>query len=79
MIETNIISLNKLKGLKKQSIVLATHNKGKISEINKRLPTEGDLTTHLSTIFTENRLKKYIVTLFFCLSFFLFLPKKKHL
>ena len=33
---------------------------GKISEINNRLPTESDLSTHLSTIFTENRLKKYI-------------------
>jgi glutamate--cysteine ligase len=33
---------------------------GKISEIRNRLPTENDLTTHLSTIFTENRLKKYI-------------------
>ena len=33
---------------------------GKINEIGNRLPTEGDLTTHLSTIFTENRLKKYI-------------------
>ena len=33
---------------------------GKISEINNRFPTEDDLTTHLSTIFTENRLKKYI-------------------
>ena len=33
---------------------------GKIIEINKRLPTENDLSTHLSTIFTENRLKKYI-------------------
>ena len=33
---------------------------GKISEIENRLPTESDLTTHLSTIFTENRLKKYI-------------------
>ena len=33
---------------------------GKIKEINNRLPTEDDLTTHLSTIFTENRLKKYI-------------------
>ena len=32
----------------------------KINEIDNRLPTEGDLTTHLSTIFTENRLKKYI-------------------
>tara|TARA_Y100000768_G_scaffold382961_1_gene364255 strand:+ start:190 stop:1479 length:1290 start_codon:yes stop_codon:yes gene_type:complete len=33
---------------------------GKISEINNRLPTENDLSIHLSTIFTENRLKKYI-------------------
>jgi glutamate--cysteine ligase len=33
---------------------------GKITEIGNRLPTEKDLTTHLSTIFTENRLKKYI-------------------
>ena len=33
---------------------------GKIIEIGNRLPTESDLTTHLSTIFTENRLKKYI-------------------
>jgi len=33
---------------------------GKIKEINNRPPTENDLATHLSTIFTENRLKKYI-------------------
>ena len=33
---------------------------GKINEIENRLPSEKDLTTHLSTIFTENRLKKYI-------------------
>jgi glutamate--cysteine ligase len=33
---------------------------GKIQEINNRLPKEDDLATHLSTIFTENRLKKYI-------------------
>ena len=33
---------------------------GKINEIGNRLPTENDLTTHLSTVFTENRLKKYI-------------------
>ncbi len=33
---------------------------GKISEIDNKLPTEDDLTTHLTTIFTENRLKKYI-------------------
>jgi glutamate--cysteine ligase len=34
--------------------------KGKIQEIKNKLPTEKDLTTHLSTIFTENRLKKYV-------------------
>ena len=33
---------------------------GKINEIGNRLPVERDLATHLSTIFTENRLKKYI-------------------
>ena len=33
---------------------------GKIDEIDNRLPNENDLSTHLSTIFTENRLKKYI-------------------
>ena len=33
---------------------------GKISEISNRLPNESDLSMHLSTIFTENRLKKYI-------------------
>ena len=33
---------------------------GKINEINNRLPMENDLSIHLSTIFTENRLKKYI-------------------
>ena len=33
---------------------------GKIKEIENKLPTEQDLATHLSTIFTENRLKKYI-------------------
>jgi len=33
---------------------------GRIKEIDNRLPTEKDLATHLSTIFTENRLKKYI-------------------
>ena len=32
----------------------------KISEIDNRLPNENDLSTHLSTIFTENRLKKYV-------------------
>ena len=33
---------------------------GEIKEINNRLPSQKDLSTHLSTIFTENRLKKYI-------------------
>ena len=33
---------------------------GKIKEIGNRTPSENDLSTHLSTIFTENRLKKYI-------------------
>ena len=33
---------------------------GNIKEIDNRLPDENDLSTHLSTIFTENRLKKYI-------------------
>ena len=33
---------------------------GKISEVNNRHPNENDLSIHLSTIFTENRLKKYI-------------------
>ena len=33
---------------------------GKIEDIQNRLPSDADLTTHLSTIFTENRLKKYI-------------------
>ena len=34
--------------------------KGNVKEISNRLPTENDLATHLSTVFTENRLKKYI-------------------
>ena len=38
--------------------------KGKIQEIGNRLPTKTDLTTHLSTIFTENRVKKYICLLY---------------
>ena len=33
---------------------------GKIHEVNNLPPNENDLSTHLSTIFTENRLKKYI-------------------
>ena len=33
---------------------------GKIDEIGNRLPNKDDLSSHLSTIFTENRLKQYI-------------------
>ena len=33
---------------------------GKIDEIENKFPNENDLSIHLSTIFTENRLKKYI-------------------
>jgi glutamate--cysteine ligase len=33
---------------------------GKVKEIKNEIPSEKDLSTHLSTIFTENRLKKYI-------------------
>lgn len=43
-----------------QNYIFKDFMEGKISEINNRLPTEDDLTTHLTTIFTENRLKKYI-------------------
>ena len=43
-----------------QKYIFRDFMNGKINEINNRLPTEYDLSTHLSTIFTENRLKKYI-------------------
>ena len=33
---------------------------GKIKELEKKFPEESDLAFHLSTIFTENRLKQYI-------------------
>ena len=33
---------------------------GRLDEINNELPDENDLSIHLSTIFTENRLKQYI-------------------
>ena len=33
---------------------------GKIFEVKNRSPNENDLSIHLSTIFTENRLKRYI-------------------
>ena len=43
-----------------QKYIFGDFMSGKIDQINNRLPTENDLSTHLSTIFTENRLKKYI-------------------
>ncbi len=43
-----------------QNYIFKDFMNGKISEINNRLPDENDLSIHLSTIFTENRLKKYI-------------------
>ena len=33
---------------------------GNIDSISNRMPNENDLSIHLSTVFTENRLKKYI-------------------
>ncbi len=43
-----------------QKYIFKDFMNGKIKEIKKRFPNEKDLSTHLSTIFTENRLKKYI-------------------
>ncbi len=43
-----------------QKYIFRDFMNGKIDEINNRLPNENDLSIHLSTIFTENRLKKYI-------------------
>jgi len=51
---------NKEKCISGQKYIFRNFMDGKINEINNRLPTENDLSTHLSTIFTENRLKKYI-------------------
>ncbi|MBD1153366.1 glutamate--cysteine ligase [Pelagibacterales bacterium SAG-MED24] len=43
-----------------QKYIFKDFMNGKINEINNRLPDENDLSIHLSTVFTENRLKKYI-------------------
>ena len=43
-----------------QKYLFSDFMNGKIDEIENKLPTEDDLAMHLSTIFTENRLKKYI-------------------
>jgi glutamate--cysteine ligase len=43
-----------------QKYLFSDFMNGKIDEIENRIPTEDDLAMHLSTVFTENRLKKYI-------------------
>ena len=42
------------------TLISPDDGKVQINEIDNRSPTQNDLSTHLSTIFTENRLKKYI-------------------
>ena len=54
------IAQNNIKGSSETAQNLVIQAKNRIEEIGNRLPTKHDLTTHLSTIFTENRLKKYI-------------------
>ena len=51
---------DELKYISGKNYTFSDFMNGKIKEIKNRLPTEKDLSTHLSTIFTENRLKKYI-------------------
>ena len=51
---------NKDQYISGQNYIFKDFMDGKIKEIGNRLPTNDDLATHLSTIFTENRLKKYI-------------------
>jgi|TARA_B110000881_G_C18591375_1_gene528187 glutamate--cysteine ligase len=51
---------NNKKYISGQKYLFSDFMNGKIDEIENKLPTEDDLTMHLSTIFTENRLKKYI-------------------
>jgi len=51
---------NNKKYISGQKYLFSDFMNGKIDEIENKLPTEDDLAMHLSTIFTENRLKKYI-------------------
>ena len=51
---------NNKKYISGQKYMFSDFMSGKIDEIENKLPTEDDLATHLGTIFTENRLKKYI-------------------
>ena len=56
-----ILFIKKNKGyISGKKYLFSDFMKGKIKEVENRLPTKDDLATHLSTIFTENRLKKYI-------------------
>ena len=48
------------KNISEKKYIFSDFMSGKIDEIGKKLPSENDLATHLGTIFTENRLKKYI-------------------
>ena len=51
---------NKKNYISGQKYIFKDFMDGKINQVENRLPSERDLSTHLSTIFTENRLKKYI-------------------
>ena len=51
---------DELKYISGKNYTFSDFMNGKIKEIKNRLPTEKDLSNHLSTIFTENRLKKYL-------------------
>jgi len=51
---------NNNKYISGQKYLFKDFMEGKIIEVENRKPTEDDLSMHLSTIFTENRLKKYI-------------------
>ena len=51
---------NNNKYISGQKYLFKDFMEGKIIEVENRKPAEDDLSMHLSTIFTENRLKKYI-------------------
>ena len=51
---------DELKYISGKNYTFSDFMNGKIKEIKNRLPTEKDLSNHLSTIFTENRLKRYL-------------------
>ena len=57
---SNFVYSGKRKLHFRKKIYIKDFMDGKISEIGNRLPNKDDLSNHLSTIFTENRLKQYI-------------------